>query len=72
MPDTGYFVGEMPSSRLYDGTNVILALHDLSTIQILDAIKDDEYYKYLIPLLVPAGLVAVIINWGGLHYFRHA
>lgn len=39
---------------------------------LLRTIARDEYYKYLVPLLIPAGLVFVIINWGGLHYFRHA
>jgi hypothetical protein len=40
--------------------------------QMLDAVKKDEHYKYLVPLLVPASLVAVIASWGGLKYFRHA
>ena len=43
-----------------------------SFTQFLQALKQDEHFKYLVPLLIPAGLVAIIVNWGGLHYFRHA
>ncbi|GAA96271.1 uncharacterized protein L969DRAFT_14466 [Mixia osmundae IAM 14324] len=39
---------------------------------IFDAVGLDEHYKYLVPLLVPVGLVFVILNWGGFKNYRHA
>ena len=37
----------------------------------LDAIKDDEYYCYLLPLLIPITIIAVYLNWLGLKFFKH-
>jgi len=41
-------------------------------LTLIDSVLADKHYKYLVPLLIPAGLVTIIVNWGGLHYFRHA
>ncbi|GAA5861178.1 hypothetical protein JCM3774_002218 [Rhodotorula dairenensis] len=41
-------------------------------VQLLDALVQDEYYKYLVILLVPVTVCFVIINWWGLKIFRHA
>ncbi|GAA6004739.1 hypothetical protein JCM11491_002212 [Sporobolomyces phaffii] len=40
--------------------------------QILDALAQDTYYKYLVVLLVPVTTCCVIVNWWGLKIFRHA
>jgi len=40
--------------------------------QILDQIQRDRHYKYLLPLLWPVTLIAVIVNWGGFKFWRHA
>ena len=65
MPDTGIWVG-------YRFGAVYFEADEMPNEQILDVIKRDEHYKYFIPSCIPAGLVFVIVNWGGLHYFRHA
>jgi len=39
---------------------------------ILDSIKYDSHYKYLILMLIPMGLYTIIINWMGFKIFRHA
>lgn len=59
------------TSRLTRGDGSCYFLH-LSTLQLFNAILADEHYKHLVPLLIPAGLVTIIVNWGGLHFFRHA
>ncbi|KAG0656773.1 hypothetical protein C6P46_006979 [Rhodotorula mucilaginosa] len=41
-------------------------------IKLLDVLVQDDYYKYLVILLVPVTVCFVIINWWGLKIFRHA
>ena len=38
---------------------------------ILDAIKDDMYYCFLLPLTIPVGVLFVYLNWMSLKFFRH-
>ncbi|KAK4704090.1 hypothetical protein P7C70_g2120, partial [Phenoliferia sp. Uapishka_3] len=45
---------------------------DTEGIWVLDAMAKDTHYKYLLILIVPVTLYAVIINWWGLKIFRHA
>ncbi|BGP54678.1 hypothetical protein JCM8202_003185 [Rhodotorula sphaerocarpa] len=40
--------------------------------KVLDALVGDDYYKYLVVLLVPVTTCFVIVNWWGLKIFRHA
>jgi hypothetical protein len=37
---------------------------------ILDALRTDDYYSLLIPLLIPVVLVSAYLNWLGLKFFR--
>jgi hypothetical protein len=39
---------------------------------VLDAIARDQYYSFLVPLILPVLLVAVYLNWFGLKLFRHS
>ncbi|GAA5909737.1 hypothetical protein JCM5296_005776 [Sporobolomyces johnsonii] len=45
---------------------------DSEGLGILHLMANDTYYKYLIVLLVPVTVCAVIVNWWGLKIFRHA
>ncbi len=38
---------------------------------VLDAIKHDRYYSFLVPLTLVATLVTVYLNWLSLKFFRH-
>ncbi|KAI3635947.1 hypothetical protein MIR68_006012 [Amoeboaphelidium protococcarum] len=39
--------------------------------KLLDAIKDDHYYCYLVPITIPVTLAAIVMNWMGMKFFRH-
>jgi hypothetical protein len=39
---------------------------------VIDAIAEDEYYSFLVPLTIPVALVVVYLNWFGLKLFRHS
>ncbi|KAH8928639.1 hypothetical protein BT69DRAFT_1212474 [Atractiella rhizophila] len=43
-----------------------------SGFPVLDWLRNDTHYKYLVPLLIPIGLYTVIVNWMGFKMFRHA
>ncbi|KAI9183956.1 hypothetical protein H9P43_003008 [Blastocladiella emersonii ATCC 22665] len=38
---------------------------------LLDAVRDDRYYCYLVPLIVPVTVYHVIWNWFGIKLFKH-
>jgi len=39
---------------------------------LLDWIKDDEFFCYLFPLLLPVLFLLAYANWLSLKYFRHS
>jgi len=39
---------------------------------LLDFIKEDEYYCYLVPLLLPVTLITTYGNWVAMKFFRHS
>ncbi|KAI9146147.1 phosphatidylinositol N-acetylglucosaminyltransferase subunit Y-domain-containing protein [Paraphysoderma sedebokerense] len=41
-------------------------------IEILDLIKRDEYYCYLVPLTLPVTIAFIHLNWLGMKLFRHS
>ena len=43
----------------------------VQTGTVLDTFQHDHYYCYLIPVLAPAFLIFVLVNWLGMKYFRH-
>ncbi|RKP06730.1 phosphatidylinositol N-acetylglucosaminyltransferase subunit Y, partial [Thamnocephalis sphaerospora] len=38
---------------------------------VLDAIRSDQYYCLLLPLMLPVSFYAVTWNWMGMKLFRH-
>ena len=40
-------------------------------ISVLDAVRDDEYYCFLVPLTIVPTLVAIYLNWVGMMFFKH-
>jgi hypothetical protein len=39
--------------------------------KILDAIREDRFYCYLIPMTIPVAITFVVWNWIGMKLFRH-
>ncbi|KDO18620.1 hypothetical protein SPRG_16050 [Saprolegnia parasitica CBS 223.65] len=44
---------------------------DPARFPMMETIRQDHFYCYLIPLTIPAGFIAMYINWVSLKYFRH-
>lgn len=40
-------------------------------IELVDAIKRDQYYCYLVPFTLPVFVIFVVSNWVSLKFFRH-
>lgn len=40
-------------------------------VWLLDAVKHDHYYCYLLPACIPATMLFIYINWLSLKFFRH-
>lgn len=38
---------------------------------LLDFVKADNYYCFLVPLLIPASLIFIYANWVSVKFFRH-
>ncbi len=45
-------------------------LNSLPRFPMMDAIRRDQHYCYLIPLTIPVAFIAMYINWVSLKYFR--
>jgi hypothetical protein len=41
------------------------------TSKLLDACRNDHFYVYLVPMILPVGLIFIVLNWMGLKLFRH-
>ena len=39
---------------------------------LLDFIREDEYYCFLLPLLLPVTVIALYCNWVSMKFFRHS
>ena len=39
---------------------------------LLDFIRDDEYYCFLLPLMLPVTVIALYCNWVSMKFFRHS
>lgn len=37
----------------------------------LDWIREDRYYSFLVPIMLPVTVFFVVINWFGMKFFRH-
>ncbi|KAL1199123.1 hypothetical protein V5N11_014622 [Cardamine amara subsp. amara] len=51
---------------------IISKLFPLSDNLIIQAIQNDRYYCFLVPLTLPALLVAVYFHWLSMKLFKHA
>jgi len=40
-------------------------------VVLLAALQADDYYVFLVPMLLPVGIVFVYVNWLGLKLYRH-
>ena len=40
-------------------------------VSLLDAMRDDWFYCYLVPLVGPTTFIAVYMNWVAMKFFRH-
>ena len=50
---------------------VISKLMPITGHWLLDAVREDHYYCYLIPLTVPTALFAIYLNWLSMNFFRN-
>ena len=50
---------------------VLSKLFPRTGIEILDAVREDRYYCFLIPLTIVPTMIAVYLNWVGMMFFRH-
>ena len=40
-------------------------------VSLLDAMRDDWFYCYLVPMVGPTTFIAVYMNWVAMKFFRH-
>ena len=38
---------------------------------LLDFLRQDYYYSFLVPLLLPVSILTIYLNWLGMKFFRH-
>ena len=48
---------------------VLSKLFPRTGIEILDAVREDRYYCFLIPLTIVPTMIAVYLNWVGMMFF---
>ena len=52
--------------------SMTLSIQTHAFTQILDALSEDNHYKYFFVLLVPTTAYFVIANWVGWQYYRNS
>lgn len=40
-------------------------------VWMLDAMRDDWYYCYLVPMVGPVTFLTIYVNWMSMKFFRH-
>ncbi|KAI9031154.1 phosphatidylinositol N-acetylglucosaminyltransferase subunit Y-domain-containing protein [Hyaloraphidium curvatum] len=40
-------------------------------VKLLDLIREDRYYSFLVPLTLPVTVILMVVNWVGFKVYRH-
>eukprot|EP00879_Flechtneria_rotunda_P004992 GHRR01005268.1.p1 GENE.GHRR01005268.1~~GHRR01005268.1.p1 ORF type:complete len:114 (+),score=28.82 GHRR01005268.1:158-499(+) len=68
---TGFGMISLAAALLMAEAALLVAKLLPSATSWLQLLQEDQYYIYLVPLMVPIILIAVTVNWFSLKLFKH-